>query len=280
MSTDLRIAARRKATNSVLELTDGRGPECSNETATPVALADVVLRMTIPCRRVGRSGSTSITSTRTGRVRTTICACCVRPATWASRTSSYHTAVWKFCGLSDELHATFRRRFTTGLKKSSRSNNGLADRFTPERRSEIMTKIRSTGTAPEKKLERLLSSLGYRYETHVTDIPGTPDAVLRRKKVAFFVNGCFWHAHRGCARATIPKTNRLFWLKKIRRNTQRDRGVRRALRGMGWSVVTLWTCGKISSEVVLSRLLRITRRRQSHAKKAEKHRSADTRGRR
>jgi len=261
------------------ELMQKRGSEFSNETVTPVARAAGVPATTIRYHRVERFDSMSIISIRMGLGPTKIYVFSVRLAIKASRTSLCRMVESKFSAPSGGRRVTSSEPSTSGLKKSSRSNNGLTDRFTPERRSEIMTKIRSTGTAPEKKLERLLSSLSYRYETHPTDVPGTPDAVLRRKKVAFFVNGCFWHAHRGCSRATIPKTNRLFWLKKICRNAKRDRGVRRALRGMGWSAVTLWTCGKISSEVVLSRLLRITRQRQGRAKKAGKSRSAATRGR-
>ena len=60
--------------------------------------------------------------------------------------------------------------------------------------------------------------MGYRFRLHRTDLPGKPDIVLPKYKIAIFVHGCFWHRHAGCKNATMPKTNTDFWEKKFSKN--------------------------------------------------------------
>ena len=71
---------------------------------------------------------------------------------------------------------------------------------------------------------------------------GHPDFVFRKERVAFFVDGCFWHRHRGCKFSYTPKSRKEFWLPKFERNVARDRLVTRTLRQAGWRVVRIWEC--------------------------------------
>jgi DNA mismatch endonuclease (patch repair protein) len=93
----------------------------------------------------------------------------------------------------------------------------------------------------------------------VKKLPGTPDLVLPRLKTVIFVNGCFWHHHSRCSRSALPQSNRTFWERKIARNVARDRGTRRLLWRLGWSVITIWECqlkNPVRRTECLSRVLR------------------------
>ncbi|MBX3648301.1 MAG: DNA mismatch endonuclease Vsr [Rhodocyclaceae bacterium] len=105
-----------------------------------------------------------------------------------------------------------------------------------------MARIRSKNTTPEKTVRHLLFSIGYRYRIHRKDLPGNPDIVFFSRHKAIFINGCFWHQHPECNRATIPATNRDYWISKLERNRTRDKKAIRALQLLGWSVLTLWEC--------------------------------------
>lgn len=114
------------------------------------------------------------------------------------------------------------------------------DIVSKEQRSKIMSRIRSQGTRPEMAVRRYLWRLGYRYRLCVRRLPGRPDIVIRRLKVAIFVNGCFWHGHSHMKR--MPEANAAYWSAKIEANKQRDveNGIK--LRQMGWTVITIWEC--------------------------------------
>lgn len=116
------------------------------------------------------------------------------------------------------------------------------DRIPPEKRRALMSKIKGGNTAPEMIVRRLVFSMGYRYRLHRKDLPGRPDLVFRSRKSVVFVHGCFWHQHKGCKKATIPKTRTEFWSKKLNRNAERDVEVRKALTKLGWRVLTIWEC--------------------------------------
>ncbi len=120
--------------------------------------------------------------------------------------------------------------------------------MTSEQRSRNMAAIHSKGTKPELLVRRWLWSRGFRYRLNSPRLPGKPDLVLRRYKTCIFVNGCFWHGHKvtfdmensECCK--IPKTNREFWVAKIRRNQKRDAEERVRLKEMGWHCITVWEC--------------------------------------
>lgn len=116
------------------------------------------------------------------------------------------------------------------------------DTVSPQRRSEIMARIRAKDTGPEITVRSLIYGMGYRYRLHRRDLPGTPDLVFVGRRKVIFVHGCFWHQHPGCAAARIPKTRHQFWLAKLRSNSQRDSRNVRALRKSGWGVMTIWEC--------------------------------------
>ena len=104
--------------------------------------------------------------------------------------------------------------------------------------SGFMRRVRRRDTGPEIALRRALHRSGVRFRLHDSRLPGTPDIVLIRARLAVFVDGCFWH---GCpAHFVEPKSNREFWLDKIRANRDRDRRVDRELRAMGWTPSRVW----------------------------------------
>ena len=114
------------------------------------------------------------------------------------------------------------------------------DIWDKEKRSAVMARIKSKDTKPELIVRRYLYQHGYRYRKNVHGLPGTPDIVLRKYRVAVFVHGCFWHGHE--ADSHLPHSNTAFWQKKIERNKLRDERNKEALRRMGWNVVTIWEC--------------------------------------
>lgn len=105
-----------------------------------------------------------------------------------------------------------------------------------------MASIRTRGTAPELKLRSALRSVGLPFRVNHPGLPGRPDIVLMRPRVAVFVHGCFWHQHHACGRARVPRTNRAYWRRKFRDNRARDARKARRLRRHGWSVRVIWEC--------------------------------------
>lgn len=112
--------------------------------------------------------------------------------------------------------------------------------YTTRQRSEIMSKIKSRDTKPELKLKKALWNLGYRYRKNVKKLPGTPDIVYPKKKLAIFVDGEFWHGYNWDEKKTKIKTNRGFWIPKIERNLQRDNRNNLLLSETGWFVMRFW----------------------------------------
>ncbi len=118
----------------------------------------------------------------------------------------------------------------------------MADIVSPRKRSEIMRSIKSNGGAPEIYVRKALHAAGYRYRLNAKELPGKPDIVLPRHRVALFVHGCFWHRHDGCAAARMPQSNRDYWEPKLTRNVERDLAAVTALVQGGWRVRLIWTC--------------------------------------
>jgi DNA mismatch endonuclease (patch repair protein) len=118
----------------------------------------------------------------------------------------------------------------------------MADTLTPAERSERMSRIRSSDTSPELAIRRELHKRGLRYTLGNKDLPGKPDVVFRRKRIAVFVHGCFWHRHENCKVANMPKSNTVFWRKKFDRNVARDQKARAQLEELGWRVEVVWEC--------------------------------------
>lgn len=118
----------------------------------------------------------------------------------------------------------------------------MADTFTPEQRHNCMSKIKGKNTKPEIIVRKALFQRGFRYRINVKGLVGHPDIVLKKYNTAIFINGCFWHGHDNCKKATIPQTNTAFWREKITSNKQRDEAIISSLRQSGWKVIVLWEC--------------------------------------
>ena len=118
----------------------------------------------------------------------------------------------------------------------------MPDRMTPEQRHDCMASIHSEDTRPEQVVRRELWQRGYRFRKCVRTLPGTPDIVLPKYRTCIFVNGCFWHGHKGCSKFVMPKTRTEFWANKIARNQERDLVNIQRLESIGWSAITVWEC--------------------------------------
>lgn len=106
----------------------------------------------------------------------------------------------------------------------------------------MMAGIRGKNTAPEIAVRKALFAAGFRFRLHRRDLPGTPDIVLSRRKVAIFVHGCFWHQHPDCRYAKVPATNQEFWVEKLQKNVLRDQQTKIELLRAGWRVLVVWEC--------------------------------------
>lgn len=118
----------------------------------------------------------------------------------------------------------------------------MTDTHSPEIRSYNMSRIKATDTKPEIIVRKYLFGHGYRYRLHVKNLPGKPDIVLPKYKTVIFVNGCFWHGHKGCKDFVMPKSGQKYWEPKIQNNAERDKLHKRKLKRQGWHVVTVWEC--------------------------------------
>ena len=132
----------------------------------------------------------------------------------------------------------------------------MPDRMTPEQRHDCMASIHSENTRPEQAVRRELWHRGYRFRKCVRTLPGTPDIVLPKYRTCIFVNGCFWHGHKGCSKFVMPKTRTEFWANKIARNQERDLVNIQRLESIGWSAITVWECelGKSSIENTMEKI--------------------------
>jgi DNA mismatch endonuclease (patch repair protein) len=126
-------------------------------------------------------------------------------------------------------------------------------------RSELMRRVRQRGTKPEDEVAAVLRDLGICFRRNVSTLPGSPDFANKTRKWAIFVNGCFWHRHKGCVRATTPKHNRAFWLAKFAANVVRDKAKTRLLRGMKFKVIVIWECEAANDTRVRRQLLTLRR---------------------
>ena len=131
----------------------------------------------------------------------------------------------------------------------------MVDTVSPEVRSRIMSRVKSKGMKPEMKVRRLLHGLGYRYRLHRSDLPGRPDLVFPSRRKVVFVNGCFWHYHRGCKHVRVPASNRDYWVGKLEGNRERDERNLLLLEELGWGVMTAWECELRDMERATGRLV-------------------------
>jgi DNA mismatch endonuclease (patch repair protein) len=146
------------------------------------------------------------------------------------------------------------------------------DTFSPEKRSDIMRRVRSTNTTPERKVRSLLHHLGFRFRLHRKGLPGKPDIVLPKYSTVVFVHGCFWHRHTGCPRASTPATHQDYWLPKFKRTVKRDQRNQKELRRRSWNVIVIWECELREIDLLVERLTRaITASQRLCEKRSKPH---------
>jgi DNA mismatch endonuclease (patch repair protein) len=125
--------------------------------------------------------------------------------------------------------------------------------------SSRMAAIRQKGTLPELVVRKTLSSVGIRCRMNVRSLPGSPDLVNKLRKIAIFVQGCYWHHHTRCKRATVPKRNGVFWMEKFVTNRRRDARAIRTLRRLGYKVIVVWECETADITKLGTRLSHVAR---------------------
>ncbi len=136
----------------------------------------------------------------------------------------------------------------------SQSRKAMADSLTPAQRSDHMRRIRSSDTSPELLVRKGLHALGYRFQITNKDLPGKPDLVFSRRRKVIFVHGCFWHSHKDCPIAHLPKTRTEYWQNKFEVNIARDQRNAAELNSLGWSVMVVWECETAKMPELLARL--------------------------
>lgn len=118
----------------------------------------------------------------------------------------------------------------------------MADIKSPAERSKNMSAIKRANTKPELFIRHLLFDAGYRYRLQANKIPGHPDLWMRKYNTAIFVHGCFWHRHKGCTLAYMPKSRLDFWNSKFEKNMQRDKSVLAQLEERKIRCLVVWEC--------------------------------------
>ncbi len=118
----------------------------------------------------------------------------------------------------------------------------MTDTVSKKQRSWNMSRIKGKDTKPELHLRSLLHKDGFRFRIHDVRLPGKPDIVLPRYKTVIFVNGCFWHRHKGCKYAYKPKSRQDFWQEKFRKTVLRDQKKIKELKQLDWKVIVVWEC--------------------------------------
>ncbi len=114
----------------------------------------------------------------------------------------------------------------------------MTDTFSKQKRSEIMSRIRSSNTRQEELVFKYLQGKKIYFQKHYKRVPGNPDIALPRKKKAVFIDGDFWHGWKFKERAIkLPKE---YWQEKIGNNIKRDSKNRRELRHKGWRILRIW----------------------------------------
>lgn len=116
------------------------------------------------------------------------------------------------------------------------------DTLSPKKRAWVMSRVGSKNTKPELLIRTVLHRQGYRYKLNDKALPGKPDLTFPRHRLAVFIHGCFWHRHKNCRRATMPKSNQEFWQNKFTTNQRKDARAKRRLNAQGWRTLTVWEC--------------------------------------
>ena len=141
-----------------------------------------------------------------------------------------------------------------GLNNENKHTPQRTDHLSAEQRSRLMSNVRHQDTEPELQVRRMADALGYSYDLHPKDLPGTPDIVFPDRRKAIFVHGCFWHGHDCKAGRPRPKSNQEYWSQKLAENLRRDAVKEASLRAQGWNVYVIWECETKNEETLRARI--------------------------
>lgn len=136
----------------------------------------------------------------------------------------------------------------------------MADIFTTEKRSSIMSEVRSKGNkSTELRLIQYFKENDIHGWRRGYKVKGHPDFVFLDKKIAIFVDGCFWHGND--CRNTRPADNKEFWQKKRERNILHDKEITERFQERGWTVIRIWECElkKKNKDLLLKKVLEIVK---------------------
>lgn len=125
-----------------------------------------------------------------------------------------------------------------------------------------MSKISGKETKPEILVRKYLFAQGFRFRKNVEKLPGKPDIALPKYKTIIFINGCFWHGHKGCKKSALPASNTKFWKEKIEKNIERDNKEICELKSLGWNIEIIWQCELKNKELFSKTLGKVTRNLQ------------------
>jgi DNA mismatch endonuclease (patch repair protein) len=125
----------------------------------------------------------------------------------------------------------------------------MSDVHSQKVRSYNMSRIKGKDTKPEMLVRKFLFSKGYRYRLHVENLAGKPDIFLPKYNTIIFVNGCFWHGHKGCKYFILPKTRADWWEEKINRNIARDKVNIDKIKEIGFNIIIIYECDLRSDKI-------------------------------
>jgi len=137
---------------------------------------------------------------------------------------------------------------SASVREVERKNPLMTDVHTPAQRKRNMSAIRGKNTRPEVSVRCLLHSMGYRFRLHKANLPGRPDIVLPKYRIAIFVHGCFWHSHDCRFGKVTPATRPEFGAAKRSATVDRDAKKHAELEALGWRIITIWECDTRSVE--------------------------------
>ena len=118
----------------------------------------------------------------------------------------------------------------------------MTDTISQSHRSWNMSKIKGSNTKPELIVRSFLHRHGLRFRIIDNNLPGKPDIVLKKYHTVIFVDGCYWHRHKGCKLAYKPKSRKEFWQKKFNNNVARDKHVNSLYTSLPWNLIRIWEC--------------------------------------
>lgn len=133
----------------------------------------------------------------------------------------------------------------------------MADIFSKEKRSDIMSRVKSSNTKPEVAIRKYLFANGIRFRINPKTLPGKPDIYVLKYEVAIFFHGCFWHGHQDCKHSKLPKSNKGYWENKMSRNVARDKLVIAKLHDLKVRTIVIWGCEIDTQAKSYDRLVRL-----------------------